>query len=547
MNIHMEEGTMKRPRLNQQARSLPSRHTLALACGTLVASLWWSQSHAQPQAQPEIEVRLPGNELPSDQPTAVPRTGTWIEPRVTTGVTLTNNGPLVPNDPPSEQILEVTPGIRVVLNGPRAKGFLDYSLSALYHAQGTSGDNFRNALNADMTFEAVDNRLFIDASGIISDEVISAYGTQSFGRVDANRSETKSFRVSPYVRGMLGSMAEYELRYSLETLQTDTIFRSDITAQDLALSLRSDISGRRFGWLADASVQEADYSLDRRTRSNLVRGGLLYAASPQLLLTLLAGRESNDIITPTRESYSTTGLNLDWRPSNRTRLQVGVERRYFGTGHNVSLEHRSGRTVWRFVDARDVADSPLDAQTASLGSVYSLLDNLYATQEPDPVRRAQLVEAELLRLGLPANANGLQGVLASTATLDRAQQLSVALVGMRDVVTVALTRSSSRRLGTGLNVGDDLDNGNVIRQQAWSVNYSHRLTPITTYNAGVTWQKYDGLVAGETNRLTSIALGMTTRISLRTSATLQLLRALYDRAGGSYRETAVSALITHRF
>ena len=43
------------------------------------------------------------------------------------------------------------------------------------------------------------------------------------------------------------------------------------------------------------------------------------------------------------------------------------------------------------------------------------------------------------------------------------------------------------------------------------------------------------------------ALGMTTRISLRTSATLQLLRALYDRDGGAYRETAVSALITHRF
>ena len=42
---------------------------------------------------------------------------------------------------------------------------------------------------------------------------------------------------------MLGSMAEYELRYSLETLQTDTVVRSDITAQDVSLALRSDISG----------------------------------------------------------------------------------------------------------------------------------------------------------------------------------------------------------------------------------------------------------------------------------------------------------------
>ena len=60
----------------------------------------------------------------------------WLEPRVSVGVTLSSNGQLSATHPQSEQLIEVSPGVRLVANGPRAKGFLDYSLSGLYHAQG---------------------------------------------------------------------------------------------------------------------------------------------------------------------------------------------------------------------------------------------------------------------------------------------------------------------------------------------------------------------------------------------------------------------------
>ena len=78
-------------------------------------------------------------------------------------------GALSGTNPQSEQTLELSPGVRVVVNRPRVKGFLDYSLSGLYYAQKTSGDNLRHALNANARIDAWDNRAFVDLSGVVSD------------------------------------------------------------------------------------------------------------------------------------------------------------------------------------------------------------------------------------------------------------------------------------------------------------------------------------------------------------------------------------------
>jgi uncharacterized protein (PEP-CTERM system associated) len=353
--------------------------------------------------------------------------------------------------------------------------------------------------------------------------------------------------VSPYVRGNLAGAASYELRYGVEQLNTAEDARSDVTVQDVSLRMRSDLTGQTLGWLVDATMLNAEYSLGRNTRSDEVQGGLLYAVNPQLVVTVLAGVEANNVITVDRTSYGTAGLDLDWRPSERTRLRAGVQKRYFGTGYNVEFEHRTGRTSWRYINSRDVSTNPLDPGRATLGSIYDLLDNLYAAQEPDPVRRAQLVQAELRRLGLPADASGINPFLTSSATLNRTQQFSVALIGVRDVLTLAVASGTTSRLGQATNLGDDFDTNDQVRQKSWGLTYSHRLTPITTYSAGLSSQKNQGTISGVDNRQTSFSLGVTTQLGLRTSGSLQFVRAFYDQIGAGYGESSISASITHRF
>lgn len=477
---------------------------------------------------------------------AGPKPSVWIERRVTVGQTFSTNGNLSTNAR-SEQTTEVAPGIRAVFNTPRAQGFIDYSLSALHYAQGTSGNQFRNALNANAKVNAWDNRAFVDLSGVVTNQAVSAFGPQSVnGRSSTNQSETASFRFSPYLRGSFLGDTDYELRYSLQTADTDTALRSDITDQSVSVRLGSRPAGQTLGWSFNASSGATDYSRGRDTESSSAQGGLIVAVSPQLQVTLLAGSESNDIITLQKESYSTAGINVEWRPSPRTRVFVGVEDRYFGTGHNIALEHRTGRTVWTYTDSRGVVNNPLQEGAASLGSVYDLLDSLYTQIQPNPVLRAQLVQAELLRLGLPANALIFQNFLTSSATLDRVQRLSVALSGIRSVWTLSVYRSDSSRLDTVVSGGDDFDLNTDIEQQGWSLTYAHRLTPLTSLNAGLTNQKSAGS-SGLNLRSTTASVGLGTRLSRRTSASVQLQRGNYSGSSGNYNDTAISGFITHRF
>lgn len=481
---------------------------------------------------------------------AGPKPTLWVEPRISVRATLSDNGNLSSTNPRSEQLIEVSPGVRVVMNGPRVRGFLDYSLSGLYYAQDTSGDKLRHALNANGTFNAWDNRAFIDFSGVVDNQAVSAFGPTSSTFGDINRSQTARFRVSPYLKGDLAGLADYELRYSLETRTTDTNTRSDLTAQALLLALGSRMQGQTLGWTFNASSQEVDYALGRTTTANNLRAGLIAVITPQLRSTVYVGVESNDILTPNRQSYTTTGLDVDWRPSNRTRVFVGLEDRYFGNAHNIALEHRTARTVWRLTDTRGVNDSPFQAAQASLGSIYTLLDNLYAPITPDPVERAQRVNTELLNLGLPPDAQIFQNFLSSSATAQRTQSLSVALVGQRSVVTFALTRNRSNRLQSLLNLGDDFDTNSRIDQQGASINLAHRLTPISSVSASLARQTNEGSGVGltQTNRSTSFALGYTTRLAPRTSGTVQLRHTQYDNSAvNAFNETAISALLTHRF
>lgn len=475
---------------------------------------------------------------------SVPAPALWVEPRVTVGMTLSSNGNQSASNPRSEQTLEVQPGVRAVMNGSRVKGYIDYSLGGYYYAQGTSGDSVRQALNASANVNVWDNRAFLDVSGVISDQAISAFGN---GLSAGNRSETANFRLSPWVRGALAGWADYELRYSAQTTRSAATTRSDLTQQDLSVRLGKRPVGQTLGWSVDAAAQASGYSQGRDTESASLRAALIYSITPQLVATLSAGAESNDVLTTDRTTYNTTGLDVDWRPSPRSRLSVGVEDRYFGRGHNLAYEYRTGRTVWRYSDTRGVSNSGLQSSSASLGSIYKLLDALYEPQQRNPVLRDQLIQAELLKLGLPADTEVFQGFLTSSATVNRAQALSVALVGRRSVVTFQLSRSDERRLDAALTLGDDFDTNSRIQQQGWSVNLAHRLTPLTSVNAAFSSQKNTGSLATAETEARILTLGMSTRLGPRTSGSLQLRRTVQDSLSNPFGETAIAGVVTHRF
>lgn len=472
-----------------------------------------------------------------------------VAPRVSVTETLTNNVRLDSVGQKSEQITEVSPGIRVSVDGARLKTYFDYSLSKVIYAQSSSPSRTQNGLTTFGTLEAIDNWAFLDFSGSISQQAVSVFGLQSLDNtsINANRAEVSTYRLSPYVRGALGSWASYEARYSRSITSSDSATASDVTSGDATVRISGSSAFRKLGWSADASQQNVDYSAGRSTESGRVSVGLTYAVTPQLNLSANGGRESNNFTSPDKQSSGTTGIGVNWSPSQTTQFSATRDNRSFGSTHNLRFEHRTPRTAWSFTDSKGVSNTPNQTGIASLGSVYDLLFNQFASLEPDPIARAQLVNAYLQANGISPNAIVTSSFLASALSLQRTQNLSFALLGIRDTITFMASRGESSRLDTISTGLDDFDTSALIRQRGFSVNYSHRLTPDYSLGVLASQQTTSGSASGLDTTLRSLNVNVTGKVAKKATASVGARRVISSSSAKPYTETAVTGNLNVQF
>jgi uncharacterized protein (PEP-CTERM system associated) len=495
-----------------------------------------------------------------------------IVPRISVSETFTNNVALSNTGKRSELITQVSPGIRFSSTGGRIRGSLDYSLTEQLYANGTSGRRSQNALSATGTMEAVDNWAFVDFSGSIGQQAISAFGAPvgDGSALNSNSTETSVFRLSPYVRGRFGSVADYEARYSISSSSSRSAVVSDVNTRDLSLRL-SGVGGRRgVGWNLTGDHQTVDYSAGRSTSSRRINGQLNYPISDRWAAYIKAGYESSDYLdansqnqdftafgvsfTPNdeaqfsidRDGRGSTGLTIKWAPSRRTSVSVVRERRLFGDAQTISLAYRTSNTAWTFSDTRSTVTSTGLSATAPSLSLYDLLLAQFSAAESDPTRREQY-SAFLIANGIRPAATAIGGFLTSALSLQNQRQLSFALFGARSTISLTATRSSNTRLDTVSNAMDDLVNSSVVRQNGLIANYSHRFTPATAINVVAARLTASGTPAQPGTSTTSVNVNLSTRLTKDATASIGARRVIFDSSTAPYTETAVLGNLNVQF
>ena len=488
-----------------------------------------------------------GASAPSASDPLAPRESSrWFEPRIGVQHTITNNSRLVSNGS-SDQMTEVMPGFRLARDTARLKGFVDYTLRAVNYARDTSPDKIWHNLYAQGTVEAVEDHVFVDLDGRATLQPVSAFGPSvGASTANTNMTQTTSFRISPYIKGEIDNGLAYEARYGMTDTRYDTAARSNVTVHDWLLQLGRRPSGQLVSWRIDAAQQNADYDNGRTIDTTAVRGRLGYMPLSDLHLVAIAGREHTNQLSPVREYSNIYGFGFDWRPSERTNISFEREKRYFGESHNAVLQYRTGRTVWRYTDRKSIVNG-LGDQFGSPSSLYDLLDGFYMRTEPNAIRRMQLVQAEIERMGLPADMQVFQDFLTSSSKLQRAQNLSFALLGRRSTLTFSLMRSDSRLLQGAFSLGDDFNNDSKIRQRGWNISVGHRLTSSSSVMASFGETRNSGVDSGLETRTRPFIFSWTTLIAPRTNIGLQLRRVLSDGNVSRYGESAIMGSITHRF
>lgn len=492
------------------------------------AACAWAQAPVQApeQAAAQTPASLPDPGA-NDGDTTSPSRAWEITPRIGIDLTQSDNATLRRDNKRSDLIVRTSPGIRVQGESARAKAYVDFSVQQIDYMQSAGRDRTQRTLNGMGTLELLDNWLYLDVSGRITRQAISAFGTPDSGgdSINSNMTETTMYQVSPYIKGRLFGQADYQLRLDNSWYSAKTGPVRDTTMQTVQGSLSGATGLSLLTWGLSADVQQTTYSNNLKNDADSLRGTLTYAFDPQLRFTVIGGRESNDYVNFRQQTSSISGWGVEIAPTERTQIAWRQENRYFGTAHNFSFTHRTPRTTWRITDSRDVMLRNPQTMAYAMGSYFTLLSEQLRASIPDEQERTRYVLAMLQAMGISPNANVLGGFQTSRASINRVREASFVWNGARNMLTFSAQSTNLTGLGTGINIPDDFSNfSQTIRQKGVNLNWAYKLTP----NSTLTLMGNKSLTSGNTSNLDTdrrmYALTLTTKLGAYTTGSLGMRR-----------------------
>lgn len=480
--------------------------------------------------------------------------GNWIvEPAITVRETWTDNVDLRPSDTAqSDFVTEISPSIRVVGRGARVNAQFEYSPIGLLYARDSDRNDIQNMLNAFGSVEAIENFFFVEARGQISQQTVSAFGSQSASQISdtANRTETRQFSVSPYIKGEIGSVANYGLRLDASRISTDANLGVDRTTKSWTAKLESASTLAGWAWAADFLDTRSDYSEGADTRYQMARGTISYYFDSRLRVFVRAGREKNNFAADDGSDI-THGVGFRWAPTERTEIAGETDDRFFGRSYLYSFKHRMRRSSWNASLSKDITTLAEQLSRNAGGTSYQRLFDLLASQIPDPIERAEEVRRQLRESGIAADFPNQGGFLSGRIFAEKRAQASLALLGIRNTVTFSGFRSESTPISGPIGIVDDFATASEVTQTGFGVNWGHKLTALSSLSTGLNWIRSTGasFESIETQQK-GATIAFTTQLSPHATGAISVRHIRFDGQGNtanSYRENAVLGSISRRF
>lgn len=454
------------------------------------------------------------------------------------------------DDGESDTITGLSLGLRTSHKGGR----LETSLLLNGHGDIFARDQSRNTSyltgDARATLEALEERIFVDAGGLIRRQNTSAFGRSSVdSAIDAdNRAMVRQGFVavrSPFHLGP-STIGHASLRQDWTT-GSEAL---DGTRRRLAgaLTLSNPLQYGAFGW--DLAYTRSRTANDARTGTadlQTARAAGLYRHSEQVTLRLIAGHESNDYEAGVDRNAYIRGVGVDWALSPRTKFNGTVEKRFFGTGYDYRLVYSRPLSSLQLRYSRDVS-SIEDSQLVSLEDLLfqSFFTSLAATI-PDPVQREQAARA--LAASVPNANSTFASFVTNTFSVTRRLQLTGALVGARNSLTLALSSSDNERIGSAdsLSPEDDFSRFTRILMRSAVLSYVHKLSGLSDLSAAISRIRTEGSGASaEDVTRRTFTIGYNTRISSRTNGAITVRRQL-SSGTREFTENALVVSLSSRF
>lgn len=479
-----------------------------------------------------------------------------VSPSIGLEETLTDNVNLAPSDlAKGDFVTQITPTLAFSGLGAHARLIGSISLPVVLYARtGSENNNVYPLVSVLGNAEVVEKLFFLDGAISVTQPFLTPFGAQpsNLSSGTQNRYTASSYRVTPYVQGVMPGNVEYELRNNSiwanengAPISTNNSFTNEWLGH-----LASPVAP--LGWFADLDAVDVKFSNQSSQRMNLVRGGARYAYDAQIRLEASGGYEDNNFPLTNYRGF-TYGAGIEWRPSERTTAFANVGHRFFGTSYLATLDHRTPLTVWNLSASRNITNYPQQLAApspATSTSVDGLLNQLFVSRIPSPTPRQDAVNSYLQDQGLPSSLTGAVNFYSQQILLTENFSATAGLTGVRNNIFVTFYYVRNQPIaGSGQLLPVAIDSGNNNTQLGTNLVWTHRLTPVVNLNLSVFAQRTEAIapLTGLTNQG-----GTRLEISRMLSAYTKVFggvryQVLRSDVTTDYKESAVFAGLDYTF
>jgi uncharacterized protein (PEP-CTERM system associated) len=466
--------------------------------------------------------------------------GQWtIVPSMGVSETYTDNVNLTPRDQAkSDFVTQVIPSISVATKGPNLTLNADYGAQETYYADHNGPSSLVNLLHADANAKFIENLLYLDSAASITQQNISAFGAQPVDNTNntGNRASVRTVHISPYLSRTFNTFATTELRYTLDSVTSDSNLLSNSNTDTLSFKTKSGPAFRILGWGLQYSDQVIHYQAQNDVKLQDVTGNLSYLIAPRFRLTGSIGYDRNEYaaLSDVSQGYSWSG-GFEWTVSPRTKLNASIGRKYYGNTFSLLAATRTRLSNWILSYDESVTTTPSQFSTPTALNTAGFVNQLPS---------AQATDQQIQDGALPSTLTNSVNSFTNITFLQKQLQGSVVLSSPKTTLLLSLFDTQREPLSSQPTLVIGLADGKT-NQFGGSAFLTRRLTSLTSANVTLIAARVESVTTGRVDNTQMMRIGLTKQLARKLRGTVEIRRnqGQSNQAGVGYRENAIVAYL----
>lgn len=503
-----------------------------------------------------------------------------ITPEVSLREVYSDNIFLDGNNEESDLITDISPGLTVVGDGNRLDLQFDYRIQNLIYLDNSERNRTNHKLNSRFKSELLDDWLFFDATGRVSQQLVDIKEGLSSDRISGsqNAEDVYAYSLTPYITPRIGDLLEAEIRYTFDYVDRSNDNRNTNGSQSFNDSegdtfkayIRNGQDFGRFSWDINFDSRDVEYGDGDKTDTERLRANISYRLGRKWSLNLSGTDEENEFIGnrgnrtpddsfygggftwhPSRNFSLTAGYNerkdprpnedenfgnasLFWSPTPRTQLSADYGNRFFGETYNFNFSHKMRRSSWQIAYNESISDFRQQFLEPQL--VGALIC---------PIGFSDFQQCRIFDSNNPQELNeqvvGFVAQLPSISEntyINKRLNASWSIRGGRNVITLGVNRQDREFLGDGLDQRD-LD---------VTLSWSYQVAPKTSSLLSIRHGENE-FEDGDDHTNININWSLRTRVSAKSDLSLEFYYSDRDAdvTTRDYSENRVTLSFRHLF